>query len=134
MPTPYTISEGSGVRRCLKTGADLSANQSLFVKQGAAEDAVIAIAAATDVPLGVQITKPAAGAGQYVDVVMSGEGVEVIAGAAIALGAIVQTNAAGKAITAVATGYPVGRAMQAAGADGDKITIVVDCAAPVVKA
>ena len=47
-----------------------------------------------------------------------------VAGAAIALGAAVEVGSAGKVITRSA-GVTVGRAMSAAGADGDQIEILV---------
>jgi hypothetical protein len=108
----------------LAAGADLSANQYRFVKPGATEGQVVAIAAAADKPIGVQYDTPSA-AGRAIEVA-SGGIVEVTAGAAIAYGAEVQTNATGKAITATTGGTVVGRALQAAAADGDRISILAN--------
>jgi hypothetical protein len=109
----------------LAAGADLSANQYRFVKAGATEGQVVAIAAATDKPLGVQYDTPNA-AGKAIEVVSAGI-VEVTAGAAVAYGAEVQTNASGKAITVTTGGTVVGRALQAATADGDRIAVLLNC-------
>jgi hypothetical protein len=109
----------------LMAGADLSANQFRFVKPGGTELQVVAIAAATDKPIGVQYDVPNA-AGKAIEVQSDGV-VEVIAGAAIALGAEVQTNATGKAITATTGGTVVGRALIAATADGDRISVLLNC-------
>lgn len=48
----------------------------------------------------------------------------VTAGAAVAIGALVETNNVGKAITKSA-GVALGRAMSAAAADGDKILVLL---------
>jgi uncharacterized protein DUF2190 len=109
----------------LQAGANLASNQFRFVKPGATELQVIAIAAATDKPIGVQYDVPTA-AGQPIEVQSDGV-VEVVAGAAIALGAEVQTNATGKAITATTGGTVVGRALIAAAADGDRISVLLNC-------
>lgn len=47
-----------------------------------------------------------------------------VAGAAIALGAAVEVGAAGKVVT-LAAGVPIGRALQAAAADGDQIEVLI---------
>ena len=51
---------------------------------------------------------------------------KVVAGAAVAKGARVMSNATGKAITGVATNIGVGRALEAAAADGDLIAVLLD--------
>lgn len=83
----------------------------------------IAISAgATDVCVGV--TLHAAAANSAVDVFDNHGGiVEVEAGAAVALAAIVQSNGDGTVKTAVGTGYPLGQAIEAATAAGDLIKI-----------
>jgi hypothetical protein len=129
MSTPFRV---PGLRiPGLIAGADLSANQYRFVKAGSAEGEVVAIAAATDRPVGVQLDKPTAS--KTVDV-GSFEITEVIAGAAVALDAEVQTDAQGRAITAVATGYVVGRALTAASDAGDRISVALNCFNPPLKA
>ena len=120
MGTPFRV---DGVKiPGLSAGADLSANQYRFVKPGATEGQVVAIAAAADKPIGVQYDTPNA-AGKAIDVA-TGPIVEVAAGAAIAYGAEVQTDATGRAITLTTGGTAVGRALQAAGAAGDRISIL----------
>jgi hypothetical protein len=120
MGTPYRV---DGVKiPGLSAGVDLSANQYRFVKPGATEGQVVACAAVTDKPIGVQYDAPNA-AGKPIEVAV-GPVVEVIAGAAVAYGAEVQTDAQGRAITLAATGTSVGRALQAAGAAGDRISVL----------
>ena len=126
--TPYRIPGHPAAP--LVAGADLSANQFRFVKPGATEGQVIAIAAATDVPCALQLDKPdAAGkVGQFVQFGIY----EVEAGAVVAYGDRVQCDAQGRAIVAVATGYPVGRALQAAGGAGERISVFINTVAPSV--
>ncbi len=104
----------------LAAGADLSANLYRFVKPGGTEGQVVACSATTDKPLGVQYDAPNA-AGKAIEIVSGGIG-EVTAGAAIAYGAEIQTDAQGRAITAAAGGTVCGRALMAAGAAGDRIS------------
>ncbi len=130
MPTPYRV---LGLRiPGLVAGADLSGSQYRFVKPGATEGKVAAITAATDRPIGVLLDAPSAD-GKLAEVA-SFEITEVTAGAAVAYGAEVQTDAQGRAITAVATGYVVGRALQAAGAAGDRFSVALNCFNPPLKA
>ncbi len=120
MGTPFRV---DGIKiPGLSAGADLSANQYRFVKPGATEGQMVAIAAAADKPIGVQYDAPTA-AGKAIEVAC-GPIVEVIAGAAVAYGAEVQTDATGRAITLAAAGTAVGRALQAAGAAGDRIAVL----------
>lgn len=64
-----------------------------------------------------------AASGEQVAVDVQGTGI-AIAGAAIAVGADLEVGAAGKLVTKAA-GVSVGRALQAAGADGDLIEIML---------
>ena len=107
-------------------GADLSSNRYRFVKASATEGQVVAIAAATDRPVGIQEDAPDA-AGKAIEAVYSGI-TEAEAGAAIAQGAQIQTDAQGRAITLATGGHPVGSALQAAAGAGDRISVVVSCA------
>lgn len=116
----------------LVAGADLSSNRHRFVKAGATEGQVVAIAAATDIPIGVQLDEPDA-AGKPANIAQFGI-YEIEAGAAVAYGALVQTDNVGRAITAVATGYVVGTAYQAAENAGERIAVFVNCVNPPLKA
>lgn len=116
----------------LKAGANLSTNRFRFVKPDATADQVIAIAAATDQPIGVQLDKPDT-AGKLIDV--ESQGIAMVeAGAAIAYGVLVQSDAVGRAITAASTGYVCGRALAAAGGAGERIPVALNCINPWLKA
>lgn len=78
-----------------------------------------AVAAAAGNALGV--ARSNAAIGEVFPVTTLGTAI-VTAGAAIALGARVEVGATGKAVTRAA-GIPVGVALQAAAADGDRIEI-----------
>ncbi len=106
----------------LKAAADLSLKQHLFVELTAAQT-VNVCNATTDLAIGVLNNKPdAAGKAAEVDILGT---TKVVAGAAIAAGARVSPTAAGKAQTTVATQFPRGVALEAAGADGDIIEILL---------
>ena len=113
----------------LAAGADLSAKQFTFVKMSGT--GVIAVAAATDVPVGVLVNTPTSG--KTAEVVVAGI-VKLKASAAISAGALVGTTSSGTAVTLTAgtdtTKYVLGQAITAAGASGDIITVAVDCKAP----
>jgi hypothetical protein len=116
----------------VKAGANLSANRYRFVKFDATADQVIAITAATDQPAGLQLDKPDA-LGKPIDVAIDGiEMAEV--GAAVAYGALLQSDNVGRAITAVSTGYVCARALAAAGGAGERIPVELNCVNPWLKA
>lgn len=106
----------------LKAAADLSTKQHYFVELSAAQT-VNVCNATTDKAVGVLNNKPTA-ADKAAEVDILGT-TKVVAGAAIAAGALVAPTAAGKAQTAVATQYARGMALEAAGADGDIIEILL---------
>lgn len=106
----------------LKAAADLSTNQGYFVEVTAAQT-VNVCNAITDIAVGVLRNKPDA-AGKAAEVAIEGT-TKVIAGAAIAAGAKVAPMASGKAQTAASTQFPRGIALDAAGADGDEIEILL---------
>jgi hypothetical protein len=124
----YELSD-SQVVLSIPAGADLSAKQYTFVKISGT--GVIAAAAATDIPVGVLLNDPASG--ETAAVAVSGV-VKVKASAAIVAGVLVGTTATGTAVTLVAgtdtTKYILGRAITAAGAAGDIITVAINCASP----
>lgn len=104
----------------LEAAADLSASQFRGVKVTAAQTCN-AVSASTDRAIGVLQNKPSA-AGRAATIVTEGI-TKAEAGAAIAAGAVVMFNASGKVITATATNLGHGFALQAAGADGDLISV-----------
>ena len=124
----YEISNYS-VKVTLVAGADLSAKQYNFVKLNSSGEAV-AIAAITDVPVGVLQNAPTSG--QEAEVLVSG-GTKLVAGEAITLPAFLSVTSAGKAdkiAVSDTTQYVVGQALTAAGADAEVITAVVNCSNP----
>ena len=124
----YEISNYS-VKVTLVAGADLSAKQYNFVKLNSSGQA-IAIAAITDIPVGVLQNAPTSG--QEAEVLVSG-GTKLVAGEAITLPAFLSVTSAGKAdkiAVSDTTQYVVGQALTAAGADAEVITAVVNCSNP----
>jgi hypothetical protein len=112
---------------------DLSASQHLFVKQTAAdEDGTNCglVSAATDKPIGVlqKGAKGTATVGHAAEVCHKGE-TQVLAGAAVAIGALIQADATARAITAASSGYSCGVALTSCTVAGELITISMDCAA-----
>lgn len=111
----------SNVCITLEASADLSADQYKFVTLGATGIAVNTVAGGAC--LGVLDTKPnALGVAGAVAV---GGVTKVKAGAAVARGADVQSDATGLAITAVAPGFSQGTALEAAAASGDIIAVLL---------
>lgn len=95
----------------------------LFVEFGADARHCSVCNGTTDKPIGV-CTDEAAAAEEPVNVALLGSSkstLKVTAAGVIALGDYIATTAAGKAQTAASTQYVVGRALQAAAADGDVI-------------
>ena len=92
-----------------------------FVKFDGSGDVVQASASA-DLLIGVSDTAGDVASGDRIDVLMSIQP-EIEAGAAIAAGAPVTSNADGKAVTAAAGQIAGGFAVESADADGDIITI-----------
>lgn len=122
----YELSD-SQVTLSIPAGADLSAKQYTFVKISGT--GVIAVAAATDAPIGVLLNDPTTG--ETAAVAVSGV-VKVKASAAIVAGVAVGTTATGTAVTLVpgtdTTKFLLGRAITAAGAAGDIITVAINAA------
>lgn len=114
----------------LVAGADLSAAQYKFVKIGAG-GVVTVCNGATDKPIGVLQNAPLSG--QEAEVVVAG-GTKVVSSGNIAIGSAIGTDASGKAAALTAgtdtTKYVVGTVILPAGADGEILTAVVNCAAP----
>ena len=105
----------------LEAAADLSASQFLFVVCDSAGKA--ALAGAEGNAIGVLQNKPVAG--QPAEVAYAGVA-KVIAGAAVAAGARVESDAAGKAVTvAGANSVVLGFALTASSATGQLIEILL---------
>lgn len=101
-----------GLVKSFVAGAAIAANR--IVKFGAS-DVVVQGAAATDYLLGVADSD--AGSGARVDVVMTGS-VEVVLGGTVTRGALLTTDANGKAVVAAAGNRVIGIALQS-GVAGD---------------
>ena len=103
------------------------ATQNLLVKFGSDADH-IAVAGASDVPLGVCIDTPDAGDSVGVDLLGLGSLTKrVVASAEIVVGAELAAAAGGKVVTLptdAGTYYVVGRAFTAASGDGEELEMV----------
>lgn len=105
----------------LKAAADLSTSQFLFVSLDSNGEAVVAGAGART--MGVLQNKPTLGQGaSIVDRGIT----KVVAGAAVAIDARVSSDAAGKAITSATTNSVEGRALTAAAAADEIISVKLD--------
>lgn len=114
----------------LTAAADLSALQYTFVKLDSAGK-VVAVAAATDIPVGVLQNAPTSG--KTAEVVVHGV-TKLKASAAITTPKLVGTTSTGTAVGLAAgtdtTKYILGQAITPAGASGDVITVAISCNAP----
>jgi hypothetical protein len=123
----YEISNYS-VKVTLVAAADLSAKQYHFVKLDSAGKAAV-IAANTDRAIGVLQNAPLAG--QEAEVLVVG-GTKLVAGEALAEGAVLSTTSAGKAdsiaVGTATTQYILGTALTEVANDGEIVTAVVNCA------
>lgn len=116
------MAENNYIRtQALEAGVDLTLKQNHFVNVTAGK---AALPDANGPTVGVLTNAP--DVGETADVMMeAGSKVTVVAGAVIAIGAQVTSNALGRAITAAGTTTKVsGIALNAAAADGDLITII----------
>lgn len=115
------------------TGCDAATAQYKLVKFSA-DNTVVPCSASTDVPCGV-LQQQVPAVGDPATVCFEGQTM-LQAGASIAAGAPIATNASGQAQTAVATQYVAGQAVNVAGATtaGTLISAVVECGAPSLKA
>lgn len=120
--------ESEQIRQTFVATTDLSSSQFYFVKLGTAGK-VAAIAADTDVPIGVLQNTPVAG--DEAIVCLAGV-TKISSDAAVALGDAIGTSADGQALTYAVTDTTirqVGKTLQASGAAGGYITATVDCLA-----
>lgn len=125
----YEIS-GYAVKITRVAGADLSALQYTFVKQNSA-GAVVAVSAATDIPIGVLQNTPISG--QEAAIVVVG-GTKLVAGATVTNGThfALGTTSAGAATPLAVTDttkYVLGVPLVTA-ASGDIMSAIVNCATP----
>ena len=120
----------SAVKITLVAGADLSAKQYYFVKINTSGQAVLC-SGLTDKPIGVLQNAPTSGKSAEITVV---GGTKIVASASLDEGVAIGTTAAGKAgaktVGTDTTNYIVGNVIQAAGADLDVLTAVINCASP----
>jgi hypothetical protein len=124
----YQISNYS-VKVSLVAGADLSGSQYKFVKLNSSGQ-VVAVAAATDRPIGVLQNDPTSG--KIAEVLIVG-GTKLVLGGTVAAAAVVSPNASGAGVAIVAgtdtTKYDCGSALTG-GASGEIVTAVINCANP----
>ena len=111
-----------GFSMSLPASADLSASQHHFVEVDSNGEVTISNSAGESV-FGVLQNDPGA-QGVAANIMKTGVS-KVVAGAAVAAGALVQTNASGRAITAASGDFVVGRAIDAVGADGEVVSIAL---------
>lgn len=115
------------------TGGDLTSSRFRFVKLNSSGQ-VVAVAAVTDVPVGVlQDTPPNSSVGNPVVVTMAGIS-KLEAGAAITLPAVLGVDSVGRAVSKTigtdTTHYAAGQPLEAAGASGALISAVINCMTP----
>ncbi len=124
-----THNENSGLKLSREAAADLSAKQYLFVKLGTGSK-INVCSAATDVPCGILLDKPASGATGQVQVTGLGK---VIAGGTIAVGDLLGTDANGKAVKLTigtdTTKYVVAQAVSA-GSANELVTVLLNATTP----
>lgn len=108
----------------MQAGADLSAKQYHFVKMDTDAGDVVA-AGLNDLVLGVLQNAPALGLAAQVRTAR-GVSSKVVAGEEIAAGDMIQSNAAGRAITATGAAQKIcGVAVTGAAADGEVIEVIL---------
>lgn len=102
-------------------GEDLSAKQNYFVKISAAN--TVSLAGAGEDAIGVNTENAASG--ETTGVMCEGGGkIKVVAGAIVAFGAKITSDANGKAVTAALGDYVYGTSLEAAAADKDLISMI----------
>ena len=109
---------------------DLSASQYRFVKLSTT-DLVVVCSGATDIPIGVLQNAPTSG--QEAEILIIG-GTKVEAGEALAIGDALGIVANGRGAAAnITTEYTLGTVLSTAGAAGEIVTAVINCANPVIR-
>lgn len=125
----YELSD-SQVVLSIPAGADLSALQYTFVKLSGT--GVVAVAAATDIPIGVLLNDPESG--ETAAVAVSGVVKVKASSSSVDAGDLIGTAANGRAAALTAgtdtTKYILGHAITTASAGGDVVTVAINCASP----
>lgn len=121
--------DGSAITSTMTAGESLAAAQYKLVELSTSADNTVEIVdGVNDMPIGIVTNKP--GNGEAATIVHAGV-TKAIAGAAITRGALLKPTSAGKVITATQSATDdyavVGRALQSAGADGEIITVALQC-------
>ena len=114
--------------RSYEAGADLSADQFRIMTLSSGQ-----VVRQTDVTVsseGVLQNTPSA-AGEAAEVAYAGQ-VKIVAGAAVAQDALVQSDTSGRAITAVALSRVIGRARKAVGAAGELLEVDLNAHQPLL--
>jgi hypothetical protein len=106
----------------LEANADLSNKQYHFVRYVATEKCDQASLDTNSGLIGVLQNKP--GSGEFATIAYAGVG-KVVAGAAVTAGDVLTTNSSGRAVTVTSGDMAAGRALMAAGANGDIITALL---------
>jgi hypothetical protein len=106
----------------LEAAADLSAVQYHVVRHSAAQKCNVASDATNSGVLGILQTKPKSG--EFGTVAVGGKS-KAVAGAAITLPAVITHNSSGRVATVTSGQMAIGRALEAASADGDIITVLL---------
>lgn len=115
--------EIDGFAFTLEAAADLSAKQHHLLAVDSSSQVDSAGVGASVVAIGVLQNKPNA---QGIAASIHQTGIsKVVAGAAVAAGALVTTNAAGRAITATTGDFVSGTALEAAANDGEVIAVLL---------
>lgn len=114
-----------------EAAANLATKQFHFVKLSAA-NTVAACTATTDNPIGILQNKPSA-AGRPAVVRIFGVS-KVVASGAISAGALIATEDDAEAGTPATSDPVVGKALEAAGAQGDLIKVLINCVNPYISA
>jgi hypothetical protein len=111
--------------RTFLAGADLSSSQYRFVKLDSTQNKVVVATSGTDKIIGVLLNAPKLGWEAKVGLLGGNGTYQIVASAAIALGAYLTATTGGKAVTTTTAGNVVaGQALEAAAADGDLIEIM----------
>lgn len=105
-----------------KAAADLSACQYHFVRLSAANAINIASLSTNSGLVGVLLNKPQANEAGAVAYLGTSR---ITAGASITAGALITNNSSARAVAVASGGMAAGRALEAAGADGDVIDVLL---------